>query len=86
MHPNLPITPKEQGEAALRAVQAGASVIHLHVREDGGSESLREERYLEALHEIRTRVPEAIIEVSTRGGEAKGAVDSGVGIALGEAL
>jgi 3-keto-5-aminohexanoate cleavage enzyme len=86
MNPNLPITPKEQGEAALRAVQAGASVIHLHVREDDGSESLREERYLEALHEIRTRVPEAIIEISTRGGEAKGAVDSGVGIALGEAL
>jgi 3-keto-5-aminohexanoate cleavage enzyme len=86
MNPHLPVTPKEQGEAALRAVQAGASVIHLHVREDDGSESLREERYLEALHEIRARVPEAIIELSTRGGQAKGAVDSGVGVALVPAL
>lgn len=31
--PHLPITPEEQGVAAEEAVQAGASIIHLHVRE-----------------------------------------------------
>lgn len=67
MNSNLPITPKEQGIAAEQAVEAGASVIHLHVREDDGTESHRVERFAETMHEIRSRVPEAIIEVSTRG-------------------
>jgi 3-keto-5-aminohexanoate cleavage enzyme len=67
MNPNLPLTPKEQGIAAAQAVEAGASVIHLHVREDDGSESHRLERFEEAIYEIHSRVPEAIIEVSTRG-------------------
>lgn len=67
MNPNLPLTPKEQGIAAAEAVEAGASVIHLHVREDDGSESHRLERFEEAIYEIKSRVPEAIIEVSTRG-------------------
>jgi 3-keto-5-aminohexanoate cleavage enzyme len=31
--PNLPITPEQQAAAAAECVQAGASVIHLHVRE-----------------------------------------------------
>jgi len=39
MNPNLPITPIEQGIAAEAAVEEGASIIHLHVREDDGSES-----------------------------------------------
>ncbi len=67
MNPHLPLTPKEQGIAAAEAVEAGASVIHLHVREDDGSESHRLERFEEAIYEIKSRVPEAIIEVSTRG-------------------
>ncbi|MBV8886272.1 MAG: 3-keto-5-aminohexanoate cleavage protein [Chroococcidiopsidaceae cyanobacterium CP_BM_RX_35] len=67
MNSNLPITPKEQGIAAEQAVAAGASVIHIHVREDDGTESHRVERFAEAIDEIKSRVPEAIIEVSTRG-------------------
>ena len=67
MNPNLPITPKEQGVAAEAAVHAGASIIHLHVREDDGSESHRLERFEESVYQIQKRVPEAIIEVSTRG-------------------
>lgn len=67
MNPNLPLTPKEQGIAAAEAVEVGASIIHLHVREDDGSESHSRERFEEAIYEIKSRVPEAIIEVSTRG-------------------
>ena len=67
MNPNLPLTPVEQGIAAEEAVHAGASIIHLHVREDDGSESHRLERFEESVYEIKKRVPEAIIEVSTRG-------------------
>ncbi|EKD50584.1 MAG: 3-keto-5-aminohexanoate cleavage enzyme [uncultured bacterium] len=65
--PNLPITPKEQAKAAKEAVKAGASVIHLHVREDDGKPSQRLERFEEAISEIRTLVPEVIIQISTGG-------------------
>lgn len=65
--PNLPITPKEQAEAAEEAVRAGASVIHLHVREDDGKPSQRIERFKESIEMIRARVPEAIIQISTGG-------------------
>jgi 3-keto-5-aminohexanoate cleavage enzyme len=67
MNPNLPITPVEQGIAAAEAVEAGASVIHLHVRNDDGTENHDLERFKEAVYEIQKRAPEAIIEVSTRG-------------------
>src|SRR5690349_18970444 len=65
--PNLPITPEEQGIAAEQAVAAGASVIHLHVREDDGRPSQRVERFEEAIHAIRRRCPEVIIQISTGG-------------------
>lgn len=65
--PHLPITPKEQGIAAQQAVRAGAAVIHLHVREDDGTPSQRPERFKEAIGEIRARVPEVIIQMSTGG-------------------
>jgi 3-keto-5-aminohexanoate cleavage enzyme len=67
MNPNLPLTPVEQGIAAAEAIEAGASVIHLHVRNDDGSESHELDRFRAAVYEIQKRAPEAIIEVSTRG-------------------
>lgn len=65
--PNLPITPQEQGVAAEQAVEAGASIIHLHVREDNGEPTQRLDRFREAIEAIRKRVPEAIIQISTGG-------------------
>ncbi len=65
--PALPITPKEQADAALAAVKAGASVIHLHVREDDGKPSQRLERFQEAIELIRKKAPGVIIQISTGG-------------------
>lgn len=65
--PHLPITPAEQAVAAEEAVKAGASIIHLHVREDDGRPSQRPERFSEAIDAIRKRVPEVIIQISTGG-------------------
>jgi 3-keto-5-aminohexanoate cleavage enzyme len=72
MNPYLPLTPKEQGIAAAEAVAAGASIIHLHVRESDGAECHTLERFAEAVGEIRSRAPEAIIEVSTRAAVGEG--------------
>ena len=65
--PHLPITPEQQGIAAQEAVEAGASVIHLHVREDDGKPSQRVERFAESIAAIKKRVPKAIIQISTGG-------------------
>src|SRR4051812_19492855 len=65
--PALPITPEEQAQAAEEAVRAGASIIHLHVREPDGKPSQRPERFEEAIRAIRARVPKAIIQISTGG-------------------
>lgn len=65
--PNLPITPAEQARAAEEAVNAGASIIHLHVREDDGSPSQRPERFKEAIDAIRTKCSDVIIQISTGG-------------------
>lgn len=37
--PALPVTPEEQATAAKECVDAGASIIHLHVRDDQGKPS-----------------------------------------------
>ena len=63
--PNLPITPCEQGEAAEACVKAGASIIHLHVREDDGKPSQSPERFDEAIREMKKRCPDVIIQIST---------------------
>lgn len=65
--PNLPILPKEQAEAAREAVAAGASVIHLHVREDDGKPSQRVDRFKESIDAIRKAAPGVIIQISTGG-------------------
>ncbi len=65
--PALPVSPKEQAQAAEEAVRAGASIIHLHVREDDGKPSQRVERFEEVISAIKIRVPDVIIQISTGG-------------------
>jgi 3-keto-5-aminohexanoate cleavage enzyme len=65
--PNLPITPKEQAKAAADAVKAGASIIHLHVREDDGKPSQSVARFKESIDAIRAAAPGVIIQISTGG-------------------
>lgn len=65
--PALPITPDEQARAAAECVKAGASIIHLHVREEDGKPSQRPERFEEAISKIRKAAPGVIIQISTGG-------------------
>jgi len=64
--PYLPITPEEIGQEAALCVEAGAAVIHLHVRNLDGSPSQAAEHFREAIAAIRQRT-DAIIQVSTGG-------------------
>ena len=63
--PAIPYTPKELGEEAKRAVDAGASIVHIHAREDNGTPSWRTEVFEEIKAEVRKHCPDVIINFST---------------------
>ncbi|MCL4113211.1 UNVERIFIED_CONTAM: hypothetical protein GTU68_002861 [Idotea baltica] len=63
--PHLPYTPKELGEEAKRARDAGASIVHIHAREDNGMPSWRTEVFEEITAEVRKHCPNIIINYST---------------------
>ncbi len=71
--PALPITPAEQAAASKACVAAGASVIHLHVRDAKGQPSQSLEDFRNSVEAIRAACPvKPIIQFSTGGavGEA----------------
>lgn len=63
--PAIPYTPKELGEEAKRAVDAGASIVHIHARENDGTPSWRTEVFEEIKAEVRKHSPDVIINFST---------------------
>jgi 3-keto-5-aminohexanoate cleavage enzyme len=65
--PNLPITPEEQAAEALACFEAGARIIHLHVRDDEGNPTQSLERFEAAITAIKSAVPEIIVQISTGG-------------------
>lgn len=65
-NPHLPITADELGAEAARCAAAGATVIHLHVRDDAGHASQDTERFRAAIRAIRSRC-DVIIQTSTGG-------------------
>ncbi len=66
-NPAVPYTIEEIGREALSAYKAGASIIHLHVREDDGTPTQNRERFEAAINEIKRLCPDVIIQPSTGG-------------------
>jgi 3-keto-5-aminohexanoate cleavage enzyme len=66
-NPNVPYTVEEIAREAESAYKAGASIIHLHVREDDGTPTQRKERFKECMDAIRAKCPDVIIQPSTGG-------------------
>jgi len=64
--PYVPYSAVEIAEEAKRCVEAGAALIHLHVRKPDGSPSQDESLFRAAIREIRSRT-DAVIQVSTGG-------------------
>lgn len=60
-HPRLPLTPAELADTAAACRDAGAAMIHLHVRDDEAGHSLDCERYRAAIEAIRGAVGESLI-------------------------
>ena len=66
-NPAVPYTVEETVREAESAYKAGASIIHLHVREDDGRPTQSKERFKECMDAILEKCPDVIIQPSTGG-------------------
>ena len=66
-NPNVPYTVEEIAREAKSAYDAGAALIHLHVREDDGKPTQSAERFDACIKAIKEVCPDAIVQVSTGG-------------------
>ncbi|MEY2804520.1 MAG: hypothetical protein RL657_1856 [Pseudomonadota bacterium] len=60
---DIPVTMEAQIQKAVDCYNAGATVLHLHVRELDGKGSKRLSKFNELIAEVRQAVPEMIIQV-----------------------
>ena len=66
-NPAVPYTVEEIAREAKSAYDAGASIIHLHVRDDDGTPTQSRERFKECMDAIYAVCPDVIIQPSTGG-------------------
>lgn len=66
-NPAVPYTVEEVVREAKSAYDAGAAVIHLHVREDDGTPTQSKDRFQECMDAIYKECPDVIIQPSTGG-------------------
>ncbi len=65
--PYLPISPEEIAQEARRCRDAGASMVHLHVREPDGKPSQSAELFRQTIERIRELAPDLVCQTSTGG-------------------
>ena len=66
-NPNVPYTVAEIVREAKSAVDAGAAIVHLHVREDDGTPTQSKARFKECIDAIYKECPNVILIPSTGG-------------------
>src|SRR3982751_1187247 len=71
-NPAVPISVAEQIESTQAAFEAGATLVHLHVRNDDGTPTSAPERFAQVLDGIRKHAPGMITQVSTGGRSGAG--------------
>ncbi|WP_041078308.1 3-keto-5-aminohexanoate cleavage enzyme [Thermotoga caldifontis] len=65
--PYIPITPEEIAQQTYEAYLAGASIVHLHVRDENGNPTQDPEIFKRTVRLIRKKCPDIIVQVSTGG-------------------
>lgn len=75
-NPAVPVTVDEQVESTQAAYEAGASIVHCHVRDDEGRPTSDPERFARLKEGIERHCPGMIVQFSTGGrsgaGQARG--------------
>jgi len=77
-NPAVPVTIAEQVESTQEAFEAGAAIVHCHVRDDEGRPTADPDRFARLMEGIRAHCPGMIVQLSTGGrtgaGQARGAM------------
>jgi uncharacterized protein (DUF849 family) len=71
-NPAVPVTVAEQVESTHEAFDAGATIVHAHVRNDDGTATSSPERFAQLMDGIRRHCPGMIIQLSTGGRSGAG--------------
>ena len=71
-NPAVPVTVAEQVESAHEAYDAGARIVHVHVRDDEGAPTSDPERFAQVLGGLREHCPDLIVQFSTGGRSGSG--------------
>jgi uncharacterized protein (DUF849 family) len=71
-NPAVPISVAEQVESAHEAFEAGARIVHAHVRDEQENPVSDPERFARLLEGLRRHVPEMIVQFSTGGRSGAG--------------
>ncbi len=77
-NPALPITVAEQVESTQEAFEAGASIVHAHVRNDDQTPTSDPERFAALKEGLQKHCPGMIIQFSTGGRSGAGAARGGM--------
>jgi len=65
--PGVPVRPSEQIESTHEAYEAGASLVHIHVRNEDQTPSSDPDKYAAVQEGVRKHCPKMIIQFSTGG-------------------
>jgi uncharacterized protein (DUF849 family) len=71
-NPNVPISIAEQVESTQAAFEAGATIVHAHVRDDEGKPTSDPERFARLMEGVRAHCPGMIVQFSTGGRSGAG--------------
>ena len=77
-NPAVPISIAEQVESTHEAFEAGASIVHAHVRDDEGKPTSDPDRFSRLMEGIRTHCPGMIVQLSTGGRSGAGKTRGGM--------
>jgi uncharacterized protein (DUF849 family) len=64
-HPNLPVTIEALVDDGRQVISAGASELHIHIRDQNGLESLHPDRVDATIRALRAQLPGTLIGIST---------------------
>jgi uncharacterized protein (DUF849 family) len=66
LNPAIPITPKQIANECLEAYDAGAAIVHIHVRDPNtGKPSMDESLYVEAVDRIKEKNQDVLVNLTT---------------------
>jgi len=70
-NPNLPCSPQEMADDMHECIKLGASVLHIHSRDEHNKPTMRLDVFRETCRLVKERDPDVILQIST-GGRAGG--------------